>query len=257
MTNTKPFFWESEANIETLQKFSSYIRVFYKFVFKSVKSLNRIFLATEYWFKALKCRIWLMNTKLFFRESKANVQTLQKPSFYIWVSHKFVLKSVKYLNRILWATEYWFKALKCQIWLTNTKPFFWKSKANVKTLQKLSLYIWVSYRFVLKSVNSLYRIFLATEYWFKTLKCQIWLTNTKPFFWEIEANVETLQKLSPYLWVSYKFLLKSLKSPYRIFLTTEYWFKALKCQIWLTNTKPFFWQSKTNVRTLQKLSPCI
>ena len=249
MTNTKPFFWESEANIETLQKFSSYIRVFYKFVFKSVKSLNRIFLATEYWFKALKCRIWLMNTKLFFRESKANVQTLQKPSFYIWVSHKFVLKSVKYLNRILWATEYWFKALKCQIWLTNTKPFFWKSKANVKTLQKLSLYIWVSYRFVLKSVNSLYRIFLATEYWFKTLKCQIWLTNTKPFFWEIEANVETLQKLSPYLWVSYKFLLKSLKSPYRIFLITEYWFKALKCQIWLTNKKPFFWESETNLAT--------
>ena len=164
---------------------------------KSVNSLNQIFLATEYWFKALKRQIWLTNTKPFFLESKANVQTLQKLSLYIWVSYKFLLKSVKSLNRILWVTEYWFKSLKCQNWLTNTKRFFWGNEANVETLQKLSPCISVSYEFLFKSVNSLNRIFLATEYWFNTLKCQIWLTNTKPFFWKSKPNIKTLQKLSP------------------------------------------------------------
>ena len=91
---------------------------------KTVNSLNLIFLATEYWFKALKCQIWLTNTKPFFWESEAKVETLPKHSSYIWVSYKFVLKSVKSLNWILWATKYWFKTLKCQIWFTNTKPFF-------------------------------------------------------------------------------------------------------------------------------------
>ena len=160
-------------------------------------------------FKAFKCQIWLTNTKLFFWESEANVETLQKPSLYIGICHKFVLKSEKSLNRILWATEYWFKALKCQIWLTNTKLFFWESKSNLKTLQNPCLYIWVSYKFVLKSEKSLNRILWATEYWFKALKCQIWLANTKPFFWESEANVKTLQKPSSYIWFSYKFVLKS------------------------------------------------
>ena len=35
------------------------------------------------------------------------------------------------------------------------------------------------------------------------------MTITKPFFWENEANVETFQKLSAYIWVSYMFVLKS------------------------------------------------
>ena len=83
--------------------------------------------------------------------------------------------------------------------MANTKPFFWESKAHIKTLQNFSPYIWVSYKFVLKSVKSLNRILWATECWFKALKCQIWLTNTKPFSWENEANLETLQKLSMYV----------------------------------------------------------
>ena len=65
--------------------------------------------------------------KPFFLESEAKLQTLQKLSTYIRVSYKFVLKSVKTLNRIFWAIEYWFKALECQIQSTNTKPFFWKT----------------------------------------------------------------------------------------------------------------------------------
>ena len=164
------------------------------------------------------------------------------------------MKSFKSLNRILWATEYWFKALKCQTWLTNTKPPFWESEANVETLQKRSPYICVSYKFFLKSVKILIRISWAMESCFKILKCQFWLMNTKPLFWESEANVETLQKTSLYIWVSYKFVLKSEKNLNRILWATEYWLRALKCRFWLTNTKSFFWESKTNVETLQKFS---
>ena len=169
----KTIYWESEANVETLQKLSPYIWVSYKFVLKSVNSLNWIFLGTEYWFKTLKCQIWLTNTKPFFCEGEGNFKTLQNSSSYIWVSQKFAFKSVRSLNWILWATEYWLRALKWEIWLTNRKPFFYESEANVETLQKVSPYIWVSYKLILKSVNSLTRMFLAREYWFKALKCHI------------------------------------------------------------------------------------
>ena len=216
---------------------------------KSVKSLNRILWATEYWFKAFKFKIWLTNTKPFFWESKANIETLLILSPYIWFSYKFVLKSVNSLKRIFLATEYWFKALKCQFWLTNTKPFFWESEANVEALQNLSPYIWVSHKLVLKSFSSLNRILWATEYWLKVLKCQIWLTNIKPFFWKSEANFETLQNFSSYISISYKFPLKSRTSLNRILWATEYWFNALKYRIWLTNTKPFFWKSEANIET--------
>ena len=38
----KTFFWESEANSETLQKFSPYIWVAYKMIPRPAKSLNPI-----------------------------------------------------------------------------------------------------------------------------------------------------------------------------------------------------------------------
>ena len=100
-------------------------------------NLHRTFWVNEYWYMALKWPIWLTNTKSFFRESQENVETIQKFSPYICVSYKFVLKSVKILNRISWATESSYKALKCQIRLTNTKPFLWQSKANVETLKNV------------------------------------------------------------------------------------------------------------------------
>ena len=46
------------------------------------------------------------------------------------------------------------------------------------------------------------------EYWFKALERQIWSANTKLFFRESETNLGTLQRLSPYIGVSYKFVLK-------------------------------------------------
>ena len=193
LTNTKPFFWENDANLETLQNLSPYIWVSYKFLLKSVNSLNRIFWTTGCLFKALKCQVWLTNTKPVYWESEANIETFEKVSLYIWVSYKFVLKSGKRLNWIFWATEYWLKALKCKLWLTNTKLFFWESEAHLETLQTLSLYIWVSNKFFLESVKILNRILWATEYWFKALKCQIWLTKTKSFFLESERNIETFE----------------------------------------------------------------
>ena len=95
--------------------------------------------------------------------------------------NRLITSLVKRLNQIFWAMEYWFKTLWCQIWSTNTESFFWKSEAKLETLQICSLDIGVSYKTTLRSAKSLYRIFWAMQYWFKTLQCQIWLTNTKIF----------------------------------------------------------------------------
>ena len=88
-------------------------------------------------------------------ESETNLRTFLKLSPYIGVSYKFVLKSVKSLNQIFWAMEYWCKALECQIWQTNTKLFFQESEAKLGTLQKLSPYIGVVYKFDLKCLRNL------------------------------------------------------------------------------------------------------
>ena len=149
------------------KKFLPIFEVFYKFVLKCLNVLNWIFWTREYCFKALKCKNWLTNTNPLFWQSETNIETLQNFSVDIWVFYKFVLKSVKSLNQILWATEYWFKALKCQILSTNTKPFFWETKSKIETLQKFFPFLWVSNKFALKSVNSLNWILWTTECWFK------------------------------------------------------------------------------------------
>ena len=131
--------------------------------------------------KAFKCQICLTNTKLFSWESEANLETLQKVSLYIWVSYKFVLKSVKSLNRIFWATEYWFKAFKCQIWLRNAKPFYWVSEANIETLQKLSLPI---LKLLTNLFRSLGKISMGCDYcFFEFFEC--WIFNCQIFNWRL------------------------------------------------------------------------
>ena len=133
--------------------------------------------------------------------------------------------------------------LQCQICSTNTKSFFSQDQAKSESLQKLSPFIGVSHQFVLKSVKSLNRIFLAMEYRFKALECQIWSTNTKLFAWEIDTNLGTVQNLFPYIRVSYKWVLNSAKILNWIFSVIEYWFKALENQIWSPNVKLFFQES--------------
>ena len=149
----------------------------------------------------------------------------------------------------MWGTDFWFKALKCQILLTNTKPFFWHSEANAETFEKFSLYIWVSYKFDLKSVNSLNQILWAAEYSCEAFKCRNWLKNIKHFSWESGTNIETLQDFFSYIWVSHKFIFQSVKSLNRFWCATEYWFKALKCKIHLKNTKAFLWESEANIES--------
>ena len=255
--NTKSFSWGTNANLGTLQKLSPYIAVSHKFVLKSVKSLNRMFWAMENWFKFLECQIWWANAQLFFWESKINLGTLQKlfPGIRVW--YKFALKSVKSLNWILQVMQYWFKDSECQIWWTNTKLFFWESETNLGTLQKFFPYIGVSYRFVLKFVKIQTGIFLAMEDWFKALECQICLKNSISISWRNEAKLQSLQKLSPYIEVSYKFVLKSVKSLNWSFWLIEYWFKALEWQIWSTNTKVFYCKSMEKLEALKQLSPYI
>ena len=167
----------------------------------------------------------LFSFSLHFR---GKVETLQKLSPHIGISYKFFLKPVKTLNRIFWTFEYWFTAWECQIWLTNTKPFFWESEANLGTHQKKFPWVGFSYKFVFKCVKSRNRILWAMEYWFKALECQIWSTNTKPFFWGKKANFGTLQKLSPYTGVSYKFVLKCVRN------LSWLWFSFFQ-MLWMLN----------------------
>ena len=74
----------------------------------------------------------------FSGKAKQTLKLSKNVLFILGVSYKFILKSVKSLDRVLWAIEYWFKALLCQIWLTNTNSIFWESEAKLQTLQKLS-----------------------------------------------------------------------------------------------------------------------
>ena len=139
--NTKSFLWESETKFGSIPKLSHYIRFSYKFVWKSVKTLNGIFWSIEYCYKTLESQVWLTNTNLFSWGNKSKLETLKNVSPYIGVSFKFVSKSVNSLNRFFSVIEYWFKAFEWQICWTNTELFLWETEKNLGTLQKLSPYI--------------------------------------------------------------------------------------------------------------------
>ena len=75
------------------------------------------------------------------------------------VCYKFFFSVSQELNWIFWVFEYWFKALQCQNWSTNKKPFFSKTKPNLGTLKKLSLCFRFSYNFSPKSFKGICPIF--------------------------------------------------------------------------------------------------
>ena len=100
---------------------------------------------------------------------------------------------------------------------TRASLIYFVSYCGFETLRRFSLYLCVSYKFALKSAKGLVRIFCATEYWEKTQKGKICSTNTKRCFRKNEANIETSGNLSPYIGVSYKYVLKSVKCITRIF----------------------------------------
>ena len=118
----------------------------------------------EYWFRFYNAKFARQIQNRFSRKTRQKLESLQKLSPFIGVSHKSVLKSVKSITRIFWAVEYRFKSVKWQIWLTNTKPCFWKNEAKLQTLQKLSPDIGISCKLLLRSAKSFKRIFVAMEY---------------------------------------------------------------------------------------------
>ena len=132
-----------------------------------------------------------------FKLSKRYLLILAFPINLLWSLQKAWIESSESLNI---GTN---KDGKCQTWPINTKPFFWENESNLETFQTFSLYIVASYKFVLKSVKGLNKIFWVIEYWYKALKCPSCSTNTKPFFRESETIVETSQFCSQ-IEVSYK-----------------------------------------------------
>ena len=119
--------------------------------------------------------------------------------------------------------QYWCKAWKYPIWSTSTKPYFWKSEANLETLQKLSSHIEVTYKLDLKCVKSLNRAFWVIGYWHKARKWHILSTNAKISFLEMEGSLKTFHNLSSYLLVTYTLILKPGKSLNSIFCVIESW----------------------------------
>ena len=69
----KKVFLESEANLKTFKKFLVHNGVSYKFVFKSVKSLTRIFWMIEYWWKAQKQENLVDKCKTIFLGKWGNI----------------------------------------------------------------------------------------------------------------------------------------------------------------------------------------
>ena len=81
---------------------------------------------------------------------------------------------------------------------------------------------------------SLYRNFLIQKFQSNLLSnwilvqynAQIGRRILNHFFWVSHANLQILKKNSPYIAISYKFVLKSVKSLIRIFCIMEYFFQG-------------------------------
>ena len=168
-------------------------------------------------------------TKLDIIKLWTNIQSLKRLNLGFWQASKQTYRKLKYREKVSGEVQ----GLPCfpremvlyrstkfgiiNLW-TNIgwlRRFDWRSKLQCRenAFGKFQVLPCFSRKTVL--------------YWFKALECQICSANIKPFFWESEKNRGTLQKLSPYNGVSYKFVLKSVESLNRIFWVIEYWFKAL------------------------------
>ena len=168
-------------------------------------------------------------TKLNIIKLWTNIQSLKGLNLGFWQTSKQTYRKLKYRGKVSGDVQ----GLPCfpreMVLYRSTKfgiinlwnnigwlrRFDWRSKLQCRenAFGKFQVFPCFSRKMVL--------------YWFKALECQICSANIKPFFWESEKNHGTLQKLSPYNGLSYKFVLKSVESLNRIFWVIEYWFKAL------------------------------
>ena len=120
--------------------------------------------AVKVWLTALcSIQLWIWSRSSVIRETLTITLILPK-----WKSTACIEYS-EWLNiytRLItfWGFKYWYQAQKCKVRSTNTKAFFWENEANIETFQKVSSYIVVSRKFVLKSAKCLSWIFWVTEY---------------------------------------------------------------------------------------------
>ena len=116
-----------------------------------INSLHQIFRVIEYLYKTKKkSQIWPGNTKSFFSENEAIVETSQKCSSHNGVTYKHV-------------HEYCYKAWKYQICSINTQPFSWKSEKISDSYQTFYSYIRITYKYVFESLKDLNQISWAIE----------------------------------------------------------------------------------------------
>ena len=118
----------------------------------------------------------------------------------------FFWNSVRSLNRIFSATKYLFEALECQILSTKNKSISCEAETNFGNLQRLSVFIVVSYKFALKSVKKPKWNLLSLWIFVEVFRMRVLLINRKASLMESKTNHETLQKLFPYIAVAYKFV---------------------------------------------------
>ena len=174
----------------------------------------------------------MKHPKKFFSNIEVSYKFVLRCFPNIDVSYKFVLNPAESLNEIFWANEYLHKTGKCKILSRNTKHFSGKTKQGKvsnfpKNFSLFCSFLWICFAICQKLNSNLLSDWILVQ----DSKCKIWSTNTKPFFWERVVNFETSKKLSRYFLVSYKLILKSVKSLNQISRAIEYWFKTGKYQI--------------------------
>ena len=151
------------ADLEIFQKLFYHIGVTYTLVLESFKSVNRNFWVIEYWYKTLKCKIWSTKTKPLFWKKQANLETFQKilpilqfPIFFFEVCQK--------PNSNLQSDWILVEGLKIPNLLNEYKTIFLGKLRNHWYLPKFLLYIGITYKYVLESLNQLSQIFWVIQY---------------------------------------------------------------------------------------------
>ena len=156
MTNTKPFFWESEASLGILQKVSPFFGVSYNFP----SSINRIFWVIEFGSRLYNGKFCQQIQNHFFRKARRTLKPsknlllmLEFPKNLCWSLPKIAMESSASLNLA--------SSLYTHINGKARQPFGFSTT--------FFPYARVSFKFVLKSAKNRNRIFWVIKYWFKAL----------------------------------------------------------------------------------------
>ena len=119
--------------------------------------------------------------------------------------------SAKSLNRIFWATEYWYNVGECKLGQKLQIHFSGKTSQSLKLFQKIINFLKFAikwFKVCQKPKSNLLNCWILIQ----VSKCKIWSLNAKPFCLQNETDAGALQKNSPCVVFFYKFILKSAKS---------------------------------------------